>query len=137
MKRCILVLAAGVMAFGVMTEAQAYDKKQLQAIKSGEKDCPRCDLSNADLHDLDLTNVNFAGANLEGAVLYRADLSGANLKGARFKGARLDQVDFTKVKLAGANLSKAWCNWNTKLPAGSGYKCEGVILKRDDQGYGW
>jgi len=131
MKRCILVLAAGVMAFGVMTEAQAYDKEQLQAIKSGEKDCPRCDLSNADLHDLDLTKVNLAGANLEGAVLCRSDLAGANLKGARFAGARIDQVDFTKVKLAGVNLSKAWCNWTTKLPAGSGYTCEGVILTRN------
>ena len=131
MKRCILVLAAGVMAFGVMTKAQAYDKEQLQAIKSGEKDCPRCDLSNADLHDLDLTKVNLAGANLEGAVLCRSDLAGANLKGASFVGARIDQVDFTKVKLAGVNLLKAWCNWTTKLPAGSGYTCEGVILTRN------
>jgi len=136
-KCCILVLAAGVMAIGAMNEALAYDTKQLQAIKSGEKDCSRCDLSNADLQELDLKKVNFAGANLEGAVLYRSDLAGANLKGARFTGARLDQVDLTKVELAGVNLSKAWCNWTTKLPAGSSYTCEGVVLSRKDQGKSW
>ena len=130
MKRPISLIVASLIAFGGLSGAQAFDKGQLQAVKSGHKECPGCDLSNASLKDLDLRMVNLAGANLEGAVLYWSNLAGANLKGAKLTNARLEQVDLTKVSLAGVNLAKAWCNWTTILPAGSDWTCEGVVLTR-------
>jgi uncharacterized protein YjbI with pentapeptide repeats len=90
MKRPISLIAASLIAFGGISGAQAYDKEQLEAVKSGQKECPGCDLSNAELNDLDLTKVN----------------------------------------LAGVNLSKAWCNWTTKLPTGSGWTCDGAVFTR-------
>ncbi len=131
MKRPISLIAASLIAFGGISGAQAYDKEQLQAVKSGQKECPGCDLSNAELNDLDLTKVNLAGANLDGAELSRSSLAGANLKDANLTGTRLDQVDLTKVNLAGVNLAKAWCNWTTKLPSGSGWTCEGAVFTHE------
>ena len=130
MKRSILLIAASLIAFGGISGAQAYDKGHLQAIKSGQKECPKCDLAGADLKGADLTKVNLKGADLTGAVLSRARFEGANLSGAIFKSARLDEVDLTKVDLKNVNLDKAWCGLNTKLPAGSGWSCVGVILTR-------
>jgi len=89
MKRPISLIAASLIAFGGISGAQAYDKEQLQAVKSGQKECPGCDLSHAELNDLDLTKVNLAGANLEGALLMRSRLAGANLKDANLTGTRL------------------------------------------------
>jgi uncharacterized protein YjbI with pentapeptide repeats len=130
MKRPVPLIAASLITFGGLSGAQAFDEGQLQAVKTGQKECSGCDLSNASLNDLDLKKVNLAGANLEGALLMRSDLAGANLKGAKLTDARLDQVDLTKVSLVGVNLAKAWCNWTTKLPAGSGWTCEGAVLTR-------
>ncbi len=131
MKRSISLIVASLIAFGGLSGAQAFDKGQLQAVKSGHKECPGCDLSNASLNDFDLRKVNLAGANLEGAELSRSILAGANLKGANLTGTRLDQVDLTKVNLTGVNLAKAWCNWTTKLPAGSGWKCAGTVFTHE------
>ena len=131
MKRSISLIVASLIAFGGLSGAQAFDKGQLQAVKSGHKECPGCDLSNAELTDFDLRKVNLAGANLEGAELSRSILAGANLKGANLTGTRLDQVDLTKVNLTGVNLAKAWCNWTTKLPTGSGWTCDGAVFTRE------
>ncbi len=131
MKRSISLIVASLIAFGGLSGAQAFDPEQLQALKSGYKECPGCDLSNASLNDLDLRKVNLAGANLDGAELSRSSLAGANLKDANLTGTRLDQVDLTNVSLAGVNLARAWCNWTTKLPAGSGWTCEGAVFTHE------
>jgi uncharacterized protein YjbI with pentapeptide repeats len=130
MKRPISLIAASLIAFGGLSGAQAFDEGQLQAVKTGQKECPGCDLSNAYLKDLDLRMVNLAGANLEGAVFYWSNLAGANLKGAKLTNARFEQVDLSEVSLEGVNLAKAWCDWATKLPAGSGWTCDGIVLVR-------
>ena len=130
MKSSIQLFAASLIIFGGLTEVQAFDKGQFQNVQTGQKECTGCDLSNANFYGLDLTRVNFAGAKLDGAVLSRSHLAGANLKGASFTGARIDQIDFTKVNLVGVNLAKAWCDFSTKLPAGSEWTCEGVIITR-------
>jgi uncharacterized protein YjbI with pentapeptide repeats len=115
MKRSISLIAASLIVFGGLSGAQAFDEGHLHAVESGQKECPGCDLSDAYLKDLDLRMVNLAGANL---------------KGAKLTNARFEQVDLSKVSLEGVNLEKTWCDWATKLPAGSGWTCDGIVLIR-------
>ncbi len=136
MKRWTMLIGASLITLAGVTEARAFDPAQYQAVKSGQTDCPMCDLSGANLTDVDFTDADLAkadltNANLAGAELMRADLKGAILTGANFTGARLDQVDLTGAILTGANLEKAWCNYSTKLPAGSGWSCGGAIMQRE------
>ena len=88
------VVAILITPVGV-TEVQAFDQAQYQALTSGQKDCQMCDLSDANLT--------------------KADLRGANLWAAN---------------LTDANLAEAWCNYSTKLPAGSGWSCASVVMQR-------
>lgn len=146
MKRWTMLIGASLITLAGVTEARAFDPAQYQAVKSGQTDCPMCDLSGAnltnanltgvdlwaaDFTDADLAKADLTNANLAGALLMRANLKGAILTGANFTGARLDQTDLTGAILTGANLEKAWCNYGTKLPAGSGWSCGGVIMQRE------
>ncbi|MDH3265116.1 MAG: pentapeptide repeat-containing protein [Paracoccaceae bacterium] len=146
MKRWTLITAASLFAFAAAAQAWAFDEAQYQAVKSGQGDCPWCDLSGADL-----ATVKFAGADLSGADLTEADLSGADLtkadlsgadltgavltgadlSGADFTAADLDQVDLSGAVLVGAKLERANCDWATKLPQDSGLSCVGVTIERE------
>jgi uncharacterized protein YjbI with pentapeptide repeats len=143
MKRWNLLIAASLIAVSAATAASAFDPAQVQAVKSGQGDCPWCKLSGADLANVKLTGVDLSGADLTAADLTHAkitkvDLTGADLTGAVLKGADLsgtdlrgadlDQVDLSDVILVGTKLETANCDWATKLPEDSGLSCVGVTI---------
>lgn len=81
-------------------------------------DLIRADLSSADLSRADLSGADLSGADLSGANLSGANLSGANLSGANLKEAQLHQVDLTKAKIIGRQLSADQKSQVTAMPAG-------------------
>lgn len=140
-----LLIAAGAISIISASAAEAFDQGQYQSLKNGQGDCPWCDLSGADLTNVKLSGVDLGGAdlteaNLSGAALTEVDLTGADLTGAvltgadlsgtDLTGADLDQVDLSATVLEGAKLEKAYCDWATRLPAGSGLACIGVTIER-------
>lgn len=130
MKRYTTLIATSLIGIVGISAAQAYDSTHFGAIKNGQKECAKCDLTGADLRGADLTNVNLEGADLTGAELTGAHLDGAKLNGATFRSARLDEVDLTKVDLSDANLDKAWCGVSTKVPNNASWSCVGVVFQR-------
>jgi uncharacterized protein YjbI with pentapeptide repeats len=140
-----LLIAAGFISAFTVNAATAFDQGQYQSVKQGQGDCPWCDLSGADLTNIKLSGADLGGADLTeadltGAVLTKVDLTGADLTGAMLTGADLsgtdltgadlDQVDLSGTVLEGAKLEKAYCDWGTKLPEGSGLACVGVAIER-------
>jgi uncharacterized protein YjbI with pentapeptide repeats len=118
------------------------------SIRSGNHDCPRCNLVGADL-----TNTCVKQGNLEGADFDRAkavlmcmsyadftnasfrntDLSAANLAHAKMDGADLTGADLTITSIKGtdlrhvkgltqAQLNQACGDADTKVPAGMSVK---------------
>lgn len=146
MKTLKLLIAAGLISVFGASASQAFDPAEVQLVVNDQRDCPWYDLSaadfrgvdvqgvdleGADLTDARLENADFRDVNLAGAYLTGAKLAGANLKGARLNGTIFYQVDFTGVDLQEVDLANSYCDWATKLPAESGWTCEGVIITRD------
>lgn len=86
-------------------------------------------LKGARLDDAYLNNANFLGADLEGAHFDRATLVGAKFEMANLKKASLNSANLRKADLQHAvgltqeQIDKAFCDEETKLPAG-------LIIKR-------
>lgn len=146
MKRWTMLIGASLITLAEVGGVRAFDPAQYQAVKSGQTHCQMCDLSGANLAnaklvgvdlwaanlaDAKLANADLTKANLAGTDLMRADLDGTILTDAILTGARLDQVDLSSAVLTGANLAGAWCNYGTKLPAGSGWSCQSVVMQRE------
>ncbi len=145
MKIYHLLMVAGLVSVVSTSAVKAFDQGQYQSVKQSQSDCPWCDLSGADLTNVKLSGTDLGGADLteadlSGAVLTEVDLTGAdltgavltgaNLKGTDLTGADLDQVDLSATVLEGAKLEKAYCDWATRLPTGSGLACVGVTIER-------
>lgn len=137
-----MALGAGLLHGGA---APAYESAQLHSLLAGARQCRFCDLSGATLDGLDLSGADLFSGDLEQASLRGADLRGArlanvSLRGADFAGARLAGADLTlanlmaadlsRADLSGADLTTAWCDWRTRFPGLSVWRCAGVVTQR-------
>lgn len=141
-----IATASAITLLTGLTQVNAYDQDQYQAVKDGQKNCPYCDLSAADLTNIDFTGSNLSGADLTDANLTNGNLTKANLSGAdltrvklvdtvlmdtNFMHVELDEVDLSGVDLTNTlNLDKSYCNWDTKIPENSDWVCEGVVIQQ-------
>jgi uncharacterized protein YjbI with pentapeptide repeats len=131
----------------VIASAEA-PKSQIAAnvarIKSGDVNCPHCDLKGADLSNecvkkgdltgadftdvtahymcmsyANFTDVSFKNADLTGANLGHADLTRADFTGAKLSITSIKGADLSTAKgLTQAQLDRACGDADTKLPAG-------------------
>ena len=144
MKLRNLIIALTAISLTGISGAQAFNKKQFQAVKAGQQQCLWCDLiganlANIKLRNIDLSGANLTGADLSGAKFHNVDLSGADLTGAKLDGtdlsgskltgADLDQVDLSTAILTGTKVEKAYCDFGTKFPTKTGLFCEGVTVE--------
>jgi uncharacterized protein YjbI with pentapeptide repeats len=112
---CLMVAISAPPALAKGHSSYSQREDNIHSLKSGEKFCFACDLSDADLSQVDLSNAdlsnsmliraNLRGTNLSGATLYGANLTNADLSGADLTSADLTSVDLTFANLTGAKVT--------------------------------
>ncbi len=87
-KRSVFVVSFCLfLMVGLSWEVGAYDEFDLNDLLKN-KECQKCDLTNAFLKGANLTGADLTGVNLQNAKLAGTDLRDANLMNANFHMAR-------------------------------------------------
>jgi hypothetical protein len=84
------------------------------AIKNGEKDLSRADMSGMQLFDADLERAELVGSDLTGCDFTHCNMKGADLTRARLVDSRLWNSDLTDSNLTEAQMKGADL-WNARL----------------------
>ena len=108
------ILTTTVILITPIFSVKAFEKDDLNQLKTSRICNNACDLSNADLSEIylveaNLENANLLGAylnevNLNNALLENANLSKADLAGSYLRGATFQQADLGEAKLNRADF---------------------------------
>jgi len=106
----VALLTTAAVAAPVAITPVSYtspNRADVDSIRSGNHDCPHCDLRGADLTNTCVKKGNVEGALFDNAKLVLMCMSYADFKGASFKGADMAGANLAHANVDGADFTGA------------------------------